>query len=89
MCFGVVGVCTIVVGMGASPDPDDPVNNMAGVTNQCPWDCGGDNDQNVGIVDFLALLGQWTQVGTSCDFDGGGVGIVDFLDLLAHWGPCP
>ncbi len=25
----------------------------------CPWDCGGDNDGNVGIVDFLALLANW------------------------------
>ena len=55
----------------------------------CPWDCGGDNDGAVGIVDFLALLGQWTMVGTSCDFDSGGVGIVDFLELLANWGACP
>ncbi len=54
----------------------------------CPWDCGGDNDDNVGIVDFLALLAQWGGPG-SCDFDGGGVGIVDFLKLLANWGPCP
>ncbi len=54
----------------------------------CPWDCGDDNDGNVGIVDFLALLAQWTTPG-SCDFDGGGVGINDFLALLANWGPCP
>ena len=54
----------------------------------CPWNCGGDNDGNVGIVDFLALLSQWGSPG-SCDFDGGGVGIVDFLALLANWGPCP
>ncbi len=54
----------------------------------CPWDCGGDNDDAVGIVDFLALLAQWGGPG-SCDFDGGGVGIVDFLKLLANWGPCP
>ena len=54
----------------------------------CPWDCGGDDDGNVGIVDFLALLAQWGTPGT-CDFDGGGVGIVDFLALLAHWGACP
>ncbi len=58
------------------------------VAEPCPWDCG-DNDGNVGIVDFLALLAQWDQVGSSCDFDGGGVGIVDFLKLLANWGPCP
>lgn len=55
----------------------------------CPWDCGPDFDGIVGIVDFLALLGQWGQVGTSCDFDGTGVGIVDFLKLLGNWGPCP
>ena len=54
----------------------------------CPWDCGGDDNSIVGIVDFLTLLSQWGGPG-SCDFDGGGVGIVDFLDLLAHWGPCP
>ena len=54
----------------------------------CPWDCA-DGDGEVGIVDFLALLAQWDDVGTSCDFDGGGVGIVDFLKLLAQWGPCP
>ena len=57
----------------------------------CPWDCDSSEstDGTVGIVDFLALLSQWGQVGSSCDFDGGGVGIVDFLDLLGHWGPCP
>lgn len=60
-----------------------------GAQAPCPWDCGGDNDQLVGIVDFLALLAQWSQVGTSCDFDGGGVSIVDFLALLANWGACP
>jgi hypothetical protein len=55
----------------------------------CPWDCGGDPDGNVGIVDFLALLAQWNQTGTGCDFDGQGVGINEFLTLLANWGPCP
>ena len=55
----------------------------------CPWDCGGDDDGNVGIVDFLALLAQWGTPG-SCDFDGCGVvGITDLLALLANWGPCP
>ncbi len=54
---------------------------------QCPWDCAND-DGEVGINDFLALLGQWNTPG-SCDFDGGGVGINDFLALLANWGPCP
>jgi len=55
----------------------------------CPWDCEPDPDGNVGITDFLALIGQWGQVGSPCDFGGGGVGITAFLDLLANWGPCP
>ena len=59
-----------------------------GATTLCPWDCNdGGTDGTVGIVDFLALLGQWGNPG-SCDFDGGGVGITDFLELLANWGPC-
>jgi len=53
----------------------------------CIWDCG-DFDGAVGIVDFLAVLAQWGQVGTSCDIYGDGVGIDDFLGLLANWGPC-
>jgi hypothetical protein len=54
----------------------------------CPWDCGDDNG-DVGVLDFLALLAQWGQVGTSCDFDGDGVSVGDFLVLLAQWGACP
>lgn len=53
----------------------------------CPWDCG-EGDGNVGILDFLALLAQWGQSGSSCDFAGDGVGVLDLLALLAHWGPC-
>jgi hypothetical protein len=55
----------------------------------CPWDCDGSKDGIVGVNDFLALLAQWGQVGTSCDFDGAGAAITDFLELLAHWGDCP
>ena len=66
---------------------DPPIVDMGAYEFQCPWDCG-DNDGNVGIVDFLALLAQWGGPG-SCDFDGRGVGINDFLELLANWGPCP
>ncbi|MHC4273093.1 MAG: hypothetical protein ACYSUR_05435 [Planctomycetota bacterium] len=53
----------------------------------CPWDCG-DSEGTVGVVDFLALLAQWGQIATTCDFDGDGVGVVDFLAMLAAWGPC-
>jgi hypothetical protein len=81
---GIPDECEIAAGTV----PDD---NGNGIPDECEclWDCGGDNDNNVGIVDFLALLGQWGELGTSCDIDGGGVGITDFLTLLRHWGPCP
>ncbi len=55
---------------------------------QCPGDL--DDDGNVGITDFLTLLGQWGPGGGPADLDGDGlVGIQDFLMLLAAWGPCP
>ena len=63
------------------------VFSISTATVSCPWDCGDDNG-NVGIVDFLTLLAQWGALG-SCDFDGRGVGITDFLELLANWGDCP
>jgi hypothetical protein len=87
---GVVGVvCAMVVGLGAFE-----TGSVAGLPERpelpgsCPSDCSGDNDGNVGIVDFLALLGQWGSPG-SCDIDGGGVGISDILTLLGDWGDCP
>jgi hypothetical protein len=56
--------------------------------NPCPWDCGND-DGEVGINDFLAMLADWGSPGP-CDLDGNDViDVVDFLDLLANWGPCP
>ena len=54
-----------------------------------------DDDDIVGITDFLILLAGWGPSDCfgeqSCpDLDGDGiVGIVDFLKLLANWGPCP
>ncbi len=55
----------------------------------CTGDCALPADKQVGINDFLALLGQWGMIGSSCDLDGSGVGINDFLLLLGNWGPCP
>jgi hypothetical protein len=55
----------------------------------CPWDCAEPADGVVDVVDFLALLAQWGQVGTACDGNGGGVDVTDFLDMIASWGPCP
>lgn len=54
----------------------------------CPWDFGGQGDDQVGIGDLLALLAGWGGGGVG-DFDGGGIGITDLLALLGHWGPCP
>jgi hypothetical protein len=54
----------------------------------CPADCGN-GDGTVGIVDLLALLGQWGMEGGACDLDLDGVGITDLLILLGAWGGCP
>jgi hypothetical protein len=63
-------------------------DDVSFVPDPCPWDCG-DNDGEIGIVDFLAVLAQWGNPG-SCDVDGNNVvEINDFLALLANWGPCP
>jgi hypothetical protein len=55
----------------------------------CVGDVDGDGE--VGIQDFLILLGSWgDNPGHPADFDGDGfVGIADFLSLLGAWGPCP
>jgi hypothetical protein len=70
----------------------DNVDALDPPLEPCPWDCDlsmGFPDGVVSVTDFLALLAQWGQVGTSCDVDGGGVGVTDFLAMLAFWGPCP
>jgi hypothetical protein len=74
---------------GASGNGVAFVFDLLGIECVCPWDCGDPPDGEVSVVDFLALLAQWGQVGSSCDVDGGGVGITDFLAMLANWGPCP
>ncbi len=56
----------------------------------CPADV--DNDHQVGITDFLAVLQAWGPCGESCPADGdrdGTVGIADFLAVLSDWGACP
>ena len=58
----------------------------------CPWDL--DNSGDVGVSDFLDLLGTWgpcpPKGDCPADFDGSGdVGVSDFLELLGNWGPCP
>jgi glucose/arabinose dehydrogenase len=58
------------------------------VTGVGDLDCDGE----VGVTDFLILLGSWgpCDVPSACpaDLDGDGdVGVTDFLILLANWGP--
>jgi hypothetical protein len=77
---------TIDTGNGDAPIVDMGAYEFQGTS--CPWDCEPTPNGDVGINDFLELLGQWGSPG-SCDFGGGGVGINDFLDLLANWGDCP
>jgi hypothetical protein len=50
-----------------------------------------DDDGEVAVTDFLALLGVWGSC-PGCDEDlngDGDVGVQDFLLLLAWWGACP
>ena len=72
----------------ASPAGDSYLARWQGCIS-CPWDL--DEDSDVGIIDFLALLLLWgTYPGGPPDFDGdGGVGSTDFQALLGAWGPCP
>ena len=57
----------------------------------CETPCAADIDGTgeVGILELLGLLSEWSLLGSLYDFDGGGVGITDLLLLLANWGPCP
>jgi hypothetical protein len=83
------GLADVIVGASGA-DPGG--NSFAGESYvvfgpTCVWDCAG-GDGDVGVNDFLAMLGQWGGA-ASCDFDGGGVGINDFLELIGNWGLCP
>ena len=65
---------------------------IAGGCGGCEADLDGSGD--VGVSDFLELLGVWgpcpPKGDCPADFDGDGdVGVSDFLELLGAWGPCP
>ncbi len=60
---------------------------VGGAGEPCPWDLDGSD--TVDVLDLLALLADWGNVGVPADSDGGGVGITDLLILLANWGACP
>ena len=96
------GKCVIwaneaVATLGGGPG----VNRIVAFEVRCPcldcFTCPPDLnlDCEVGIVDFLELLGSWgacpaPPMECPADVDGDGmVGITDFLALLGSWGPCP
>ena len=66
------------VGVNYVAGPNTPTNfaGESGNVDACPWDLNGDGE--VGINDFLDLLGNWDDP----------YGIKDFLDLLGAWGSC-
>jgi hypothetical protein len=80
-----------------TPDPADLHNaamrfrGTAYEAGTCPEDCDGSNDNLVDILDFLAVLAQWGEIGGTCDMGLGdpGVGINEFLAVLGQWGTCP
>ncbi len=65
-------------GPGYVSGANSPTNfaGESGNVDACPWDLDGDGE--VGITDFLDLLGNWDNP----------YGINDFLDLLGSWGSC-
>ncbi|MHC4220376.1 MAG: hypothetical protein ACYSU7_18195, partial [Planctomycetota bacterium] len=88
----------VEVSLPAGPGPAVEVNFLQTYGQQtpygqegepCPWDCQPVPNGDVDVPDFLAILAQWGDVGTSCDFGSGdpGVGINEFLDFLANFGP--
>ena len=66
---------------------------VTGFTDGPSLECIGDIDEDgeVGVTDFLAMLGAWGfNPGHPADIDfDDWVGVTDFLALLARWGPCP
>ncbi len=61
------------------------------IVTTCPADCAAIADGEVGIVDFLALLGSWGQAspGGACELNGDeAIDLVDMVILLESWGPC-
>jgi predicted outer membrane repeat protein len=74
-------------GSGDPPLVDMGINEIQ--REGCPADL--DLDGQVGVLDFLQLLGAWGPC-DGCPQDvneDGDVGVADFLELLATWGPCP
>ena len=68
--------------------PADELDDFGSVVYDCPGDF--DNDQTVGVIELLAMLGSWGPcAGCPEDLDGDNfVGVTDLLLLLGLWGEC-
>jgi hypothetical protein len=77
--------------IGRDNDGDNQYDGNDADCGGCPWDCADVRDGAVGVTDFLALLSQWGQTATPCDFGAGGIGVDvgEFLEMLSRWGACP
>ena len=92
---------------GVDPDTPIPVPPAAFLVDYVDGPPGGgpatvtvlqlgdiDGDGEVGVLDFLTLLGDWGPCPDppepcAADLDGDGVvAVIDLLLLLANWGPC-
>jgi hypothetical protein len=87
-----------IIAWAQKPSATGPANvYQAGISaypfvppiDTCPWDCGGNDNDEVDVIDFFTLIAEWGMVGAGCDFQNDGVDVVDFFELLGKWGPCP
>ena len=86
--FGEDALGEIYIVDRGSSTANGEIYKIVPVTGVGDLDCDGE----VGVTDFLILLGSWgpCDVPSACpaDLDGDGdVGVTDFLILLANWGP--
>ena len=91
--LGVFDVIESCAGLSVTYDTTSVTVTITGPCALCPADLDGDGE--VGIIDFLELLGAWGPCPDPCppfcfgDSDGDcQVGITDFLLLLGNWGTC-
>ena len=81
------GTYWLVIGPIAFSDAAEcGANYTATVSLDCPADLDGDGE--VGIEDFLIVIGGWGTPAGDINGDGD-TDIVDFLAVLGAWGACP
>ncbi len=66
---------------------DVGMDNISITTVDAPCVGDYDGDGEIGIEDFLFVLGSWGTPAADIDGDGD-TGIAEFLNVLGNWGPC-